>query len=92
MIQFISPLHRQYYLQRFYLCRIKRINDCSFDFDMFLRQCIARMSASRLSSSLSRSSRGPLYEWQYQMEFYTAAVSFLPTSVSIAPDVGAVSI
>lgn len=65
--------------------------DCSLGFDMFLRHTISRMSASRLQSSLARSARGALYERQYQMEFYSAAVSYLPSSVSIAPDVGTVS-
>ena len=92
MIGFISPLHQQYYMCRYQQLRLTRLEDCSASFDRFLQQCISRMSASRISASLARSSSGGIYERQFQMEFYTAAVSYLPSTVSISPDVGAVSI
>jgi hypothetical protein len=67
------------------------MDDCSDDFKRFLRQSIARMSAARLRSSLARSGvGGSLYERAYQMEWYRAAVSYLPSKVMVAPDVGQV--
>jgi hypothetical protein len=89
-VSFHSPLHLQYYLVELYQSQVMRVTDCSKCFESFLKQSIMRMSASRLRNSLSTGSDGRVYERMYQMEWYRSAVSYLPPTAYVSPDVGQV--
>jgi len=56
----------------------------------FSKDVVIRMKQSTLNSSLSTSVNGTLYERQWQVEFYRAAVSLLPPTCSVNPDVGSI--
>jgi len=56
----------------------------------FSKEVVTRMKPSIFESSLGTSVDGTLYERQWQVEFYRAAVSALPSNCNISPDVGSV--
>ncbi len=64
-----------------YHSRITMIEDCSGDFDAFLRQTIRRMSSAALHGSLSRGHDGSrVYERHLQMEFYRCSMWYTVSS------------
>ena len=71
-----SKLHEIFFMKQLYLSRSPQIGIASL-FD-FVKQVVERMNPSQLVNSMSRTvADDRLYERQYQVEFYRAALTLL---------------
>ena len=63
--------------------------DYMVDLNGFVRRCLQGISSKSLRESYSTgASPSVLYERQWQMSFYYAAASMVPSDISISPDIG----
>lgn len=93
--QFTAPIMRIILSHRLFTCPVSLRTPLSLltTFENFLLQTIERMSPSKLSKSLGKgheSSNSYLYERGWQMEWYRAATTIVPTEASVSADVGPV--
>lgn len=91
-IQFTAPIMRIILCHRLFTCPVSSRTPMSnsTSFENFLYQTIERMSPSKLSKSLGRSSNSRLYERGWQMEWYRSATTIVPIDASVSADVGPV--
>jgi hypothetical protein len=88
-LEFAAPTLKTIFIDRLY--GSKRAEKGPTSFEGFIEDCIQRLNRTILQESFSRGKTdGPLYERQWQMEFYRAATSLLSDKQVPSADVGAI--